>query len=96
GPYKFGGLPGLIVRVEDSHSEHIFQLYKISKIPRTMLYVEVDKIIMASTDEVPKTFTSNIQNKCKELAGGKVNSNQDMNFRLVKHIATYNNYIEKY
>jgi GLPGLI family protein len=32
GPYKFTGLPGLIVSLKDSEGDHIFNLIQIKKI----------------------------------------------------------------
>lgn len=32
GPYKFSGLPGLIIRLEDAESDHVFNLIQIKKI----------------------------------------------------------------
>jgi len=32
GPYKFKGLPGLIVKVEDTQSQHIFELISFQKV----------------------------------------------------------------
>lgn len=32
GPYKFNGLPGLIVRVRDSEDDHVFNLIQVKKV----------------------------------------------------------------
>lgn len=40
GPWKFGNLPGLILRVEDSKGEHIFEAVSIRKKPRNFGYVD--------------------------------------------------------
>jgi len=38
GPYKFSGLPGLIVKVQDSDNEHIFELQEIKKVNNKPMY----------------------------------------------------------
>ncbi|MGX5685189.1 GLPGLI family protein [Chryseobacterium cucumeris] len=38
GPYKFQGLPGLIVKIEDAQRYHIFQLKGVKKINQDSLY----------------------------------------------------------
>lgn len=47
GPYKFGGLPGLIVKVEDDKGEYSFDLmknYKIAEIPALNQFGNVLKV----------------------------------------------------
>ena len=34
GPYKFSGLPGLIVKIQDSENHHIFELIQIKKLAK--------------------------------------------------------------
>jgi len=38
GPYKFGGLPGLIVKLQDSDNEHVFELREIKKVNNKPMY----------------------------------------------------------
>jgi len=40
GPYKFHGLPGLIVKMEDTTKSHIFELIGISNLPDDYTYPE--------------------------------------------------------
>lgn len=40
GPYKFHGLPGLIVKIEDATKSHIFELVGISNLPDDYAYPE--------------------------------------------------------
>ncbi|MCL1667080.1 GLPGLI family protein [Elizabethkingia ursingii] len=40
GPYKFHGLPGLIVKIEDSKHTHIMELKAVKKIPERQLTKE--------------------------------------------------------
>ncbi|MCS4305561.1 GLPGLI family protein [Chryseobacterium sp. BIGb0232] len=42
GPYKFNGLPGLIVKIEDSTNSHIFELVGIKKVIGSSQYPELD------------------------------------------------------
>ncbi|WP_317227573.1 GLPGLI family protein [Chryseobacterium arthrosphaerae] len=40
GPYKFHGLPGLIVKIEDTTASHIFELVGIANLPDDYSYPE--------------------------------------------------------
>jgi GLPGLI family protein len=40
GPYKFSGLPGLIVKLTDSNNEHIFELQEIRRVNKPMYFPE--------------------------------------------------------
>jgi GLPGLI family protein len=42
GPYKFGGLPGLIVQINDTKSHYNFQLTRIEKIQEPILFEKRD------------------------------------------------------
>lgn len=51
GPWKFGGLPGLILKVEDSEKEHVFEAFQIRKSNKKFGHISKDYI---KTDK--KTF----------------------------------------
>lgn len=42
GPYKFHGLPGLIVKIEDTTKSHIFELTGIKNIPKDIEYPDLN------------------------------------------------------
>ncbi|WP_312391183.1 GLPGLI family protein [Chryseobacterium sp.] len=43
GPYKFHGLPGLILKMEDITKSHLFQLRGIKSLADNFMYPEIDK-----------------------------------------------------
>lgn len=71
GPYKFNGLPGLIVRIKDSQDHYIFNLRAIEKapknsfveIPKDFLYIETDKKGFRNAEI---HFNQDIINRAKE------------------------------
>lgn len=58
GPYKFSGLPGLIVKVEDETGSHRFELKGIQKYEKTIVYPEVNnyKNVTFSYPQYVKAF----------------------------------------
>ena len=53
GPYKFNGLPGLIINISDSQNHYVFELteFKILREPLTM-HLDLSKYIKATPEEV--------------------------------------------
>ncbi|QZE13771.1 GLPGLI family protein [Halosquirtibacter laminarini] len=98
GPYKFDGLPGLVVRVEDSEKQHVFQLYKIGKRKRKIFYVKNDKEIKACSEELSKIFYQGLQTRYRSVTGGKVFQfdDQSYNAKIGRYILSHNNFIERY
>ena len=100
GPYKFFGLPGLIVRIADTHKEHIFQLYKVknSRNNREMFFIE-DNYLSEST---PQGYTKALKRYVSSLYmkyGGNPNlqfSSPDGESRMLRNIRAKNNFIERY
>lgn len=58
GPYKFYGLPGLIVKISDTNNEHLFNLIKILKDQKTK--IEEDR---SSDKEISKEKLIEILNR---------------------------------
>lgn len=98
GPYKFGGLPGLIVFIEDSQSQHVYSLYKVSHAPRTMLYVAFDDFVEVTPEEMVKIFRTNIQKRYREITAGKkiLLSDKSIQAKMARIVISYNNFVERY
>ncbi len=98
GPFKFCGLPGLIVLVYDSKGFHKFQLTSITKhsgsIP-ILYYTKKHKQL--THQEFIKAFNASIMymyNKVQRNEAGITMSKQDM-ADMLRWLKTLNNYIEK-
>lgn len=62
GPYKFNGLPGLVVQISDSENEHSFELIQIKNIPnfkpnkihqeKTILWNQYYKLMVETAQDV--------------------------------------------
>jgi len=59
GPYKFTGLPGLIVKVRDFNDNYVFQLLKASKISANINKIN---IVMPSESKCVKTTKQEFRN----------------------------------
>ena len=49
GPYKFSGLPGLIVKVNDTGNNYTFELTSLSNSPKTNIIAVPSKLAMTTT-----------------------------------------------
>lgn len=100
GPYKFNGLPGLIVNIEDTNGEHRFELTGIEDI-------SADKMPMRFIYEKHKTIDGTMDDYLRALSawtngGSIVLSNSglqitDPGFKdnVIKGFRKRNNFIEK-
>ncbi|WP_372756264.1 GLPGLI family protein [Labilibaculum sp.] len=100
GPYKFHGLPGLIIRISDTHNEHVFQLYRVKncKQPKGMLYIDETKTKDTTAVGFAKAMKAYIADMYKSY-GGNPNihySNADGESKTLRNIRSWNNYIERY
>ncbi len=73
GPYKFGGLPGLIVRIADTQNHHVFQLLDFGKVDYFSEIFFLEKKFLKATPRqykkaVEQSFYKLIQ-RGKELFG---------------------------
>lgn len=67
GPYKFGGLPGLIVAVHDDENTHAFKLININKNNEPMLYSPKSRYQVYSTKEIRKAIQIQAKQKADRL-----------------------------
>lgn len=87
GPYKFHGLPGLIVKMEDASKTHIFELKGVSKfddVPvETSEFNQPVKAVEISEKQYKKIFMENRNDPAKSmkqmLSSGMAGSFKDAN-----------------
>lgn len=98
GPYKFSGLPGLIVKIKDNTASHQFILAGIKNFSTTLKYPDLNEpseIIAVSYPEYIKVYKTNRINPTAYLLG-KVNADtyRELEIMSLKKIARDNNIIE--
>lgn len=74
GPYKFGGLPGLIVKVEDDKGEYSFDLmknYKIADFPTLNQFGNTIKVKRADFVKQQKKFMDDPMSFMTQGGGGQ-------------------------
>ena len=87
GPYKFRGLPGLIVKLEDATQSHIFELKAVGKykeeIQKVSEFVGNDKYIEVNQEQYKKIFLEDRNDPAKSMkmamANGAVLQFRDQN-----------------
>ncbi len=93
GPYKFSGLPGLIVKIYDSNMHYVFEIKYVEK-PEQKLMVELDERDYIKTTkegffQAEDYFKKDIISRIKE-SGGSLEYQQ----RATRNMAAQNNPIE--
>ncbi len=100
GPYKFCGLPGLIVQISDSKKQHCFTLNSIKNIKdkkQAIYYLNENYIEITAKDYVKSLqyYFADLYNRVS--TGGVVMFQDDeRKARSLDRIRSRNNYIEKY
>lgn len=100
GPYKFSGLPGLIVRIADVEKEHIFQLYKLKNCKPNIAIINVIEDDYKKT--TPQGFAKAMKVYLADMYrkyGGNPNIKYlkaDGESKTLRNIRAKNNYIEIY
>ncbi|MBQ9469538.1 MAG: GLPGLI family protein [Bacteroidales bacterium] len=97
GPYKFCGLPGIIVRIADTENEHVFELqgakYDINK-PMYIVQGARQKI---TTKEFVRAFYDNNASIAKRFEESVIEtSDPNAVARIERQTKRRNNYIERY
>jgi GLPGLI family protein len=99
GPYKFSGLPGLILKICDTKNEHCFTLTSLKHVKyfQPIFISKLDYV-----DITPKEYNKMMKNKLISLlgtlqGGGTVTfSNEEDKARAMKGLKIKNNFIEKF
>lgn len=76
GPHKFHGLPGLIVRIEDSTQSHIFELIGVQKKSYNNFNLN-DNFIPIEYSKYKKLYKEYRNNPTKKLMGVEISDTQD-------------------
>lgn len=100
GPYKFSGLPGLIVRVADVEKEHIFQLHRVKncKNNKALIYTKPDKFQTTTARDFVKALKVHFADLYRRYSGNTsiTHSSPDGESKMLRSIRANNNYIERY
>lgn len=73
GPYKFNGLPGLIVKIEDKTNSHSFTLKEVKKLKADEIWASqndhqrYEPLVILSQDKYKKQFIDNRNNPTKGM-----------------------------
>jgi len=100
GPYKFSGLPGLIVRLSDTNKEHIFELYKVKEPNNTseMLFIKRDAVVETTPQGYCKALKKFQHDKYMKWGGNSnlQHDSPDGEAKMLRNIRSTNNFIERY
>lgn len=98
GPYKFKGLPGLIVKISDIKNQHCFTLTSVKKLKyiQPILFSNIEYIEITPQEYV-KVLKSKINQLLGKVQSGDVTLTSDEGkAKSLQGLKTKNNFIEKY
>ena len=98
GPYKFNGLPGLILKISDTKNLHCFTLNAIKEatydqaiLKQTMIFEDI------TAEEYIKAKRNDLMRLYGDLQNGTITSNsEEAKARAMHGIFSKNNFIEKF
>jgi GLPGLI family protein len=98
GPYKFQGLPGLIVNIQDSQNQHSFQLtgFRKSTHLKSIFFVK-NKYVEVSPEEHVKALNYHNAQLYNQIHSNSITfDSEETKARALARLKTRNNYIELY
>lgn len=98
GPYKFNGLPGLIVKINDTENEHRFTLNSVRKLNyiRPITH-SIQNYVEISAPEYVQILRTKMARLILQVQNGNINIISDeAKSRSLQGLKTRNNFIEKY
>lgn len=98
GPYKFNGLPGLILKISDTKNEHCFTLnsIKIVDYPQPIT-VRTGSFTNITAEEFNKIKKNDLIRLYGDLQNGTITSNtEEAKAKAMHGIISKNNFIEKF
>lgn len=104
GPYKFSGLPGLIVKIEDEKGDYSFDLMESKKIDAPAVFNTRGNIVKLSKKDFAKQTAVYRKDPVSTITAGNTRGNftlrmspdqrKEMETRLKKSVTDFNNPIE--
>lgn len=99
GPYKFHGLPGLIVKIYDTSNEHKYELVKVEKLRYIKpIYILDRDYIQVTSKEYLAAFnygSARLVNRIQHQ-DGIIMEDDESRARALNNAKSRNNFIEKY
>ncbi|PKP10346.1 MAG: hypothetical protein CVU09_06765 [Bacteroidetes bacterium HGW-Bacteroidetes-4] len=99
GPYKFSGLPGLIIKIYDTRHQHDFELISLKKISwkQPILFIENAFVEISAKDYVKafNVWLAQMYNKI-EREDGITFADDETRIKASVRVKSRNNFIERY
>jgi GLPGLI family protein len=98
GPYKFNGLPGLILKISDTKNLHCFTLNAINRVTYDQPILKQTRIFVDITaEEYIKAKRNDLMRLYGDFQNGILKSNsEEGKAQAMQRIMTKNNFIEKF
>jgi GLPGLI family protein len=98
GPYKFNGLPGLIVKISDSKNQHCFSLLLVKKLNYTRsITISKSEHVSITAEEYVKILRNKIIVLYNKIQDGYINfNNEEAKAKSLLGLKAKNNFIERY
>lgn len=94
GPWKFCGLPGLIVQIRDTEGHHVFTLNKIRE-TKTPMGFRKERPRKLSREKVNEIILERKKNPVAPSINGKIVPLTDINGNPIKPAKQFTNFIER-
>ncbi len=98
GPYKFNGLPGLILRISDTRKQHCFALNAIKEVTYNQpILMQTRSFEDITAEDYVKAKRIDLMRLYENLSNGTViSSKEEAKAEAMHRIMTKNNFIETY
>lgn len=98
GPYKFNGLPGLILKVSDTKNQHCFTLNSIKKISNQQsINLRIGSFVEITTEDYVKIMRNKMVRLYGTLQSGAVTfDSEETKAKSLHGLKLRNNFIEKF
>ncbi len=95
GPYKFQGLPGLIVNIADEEYEHVFELIRIENVQNKPMYTQEQQLIRTDMKHFVNALYASKSDLIK-LMEEVTASDESLITKAIARVQRKNNFIERY